>query len=392
MKRMAFYGLALLLLTIVALVAVHVSGGGLPEPDLSGGETVLVVSNLAHAQLTLWKAGVHLDQAKQISPVDCVRICLPPGNYFLECAERGVRSYYPVPLTGYRCGPEKDGSFSVTVRTVTETPPSEPPGGHGFARIPAGYFLLGDGHNPRERHFVWLTGYYIAVYETTNEAFREFLRAQDGSRDDANWCPAGVEWKRTNTSQSSALLTPADADYPRFGAPDLPVTRVTWFEANAYCTWLTARHSKERWQYSLPTDAEWEKAARGPDNLDYGSSMTMSDAEVGFYNWRKNPDDARPLFGCEAPESKFTPNRYGLYHVTGNVAEWTQSIETPYNREHPYEDDERNHNATPGLRTIRGGSWYSAAISYLYIPYRDSFQPEHCTRDVGFRIVARRLP
>jgi hypothetical protein len=55
-------------------------------------------------------------------------------------------------------------------------------------------------------------------------------------------------------------------------------------------------------------------------------------------------------------------------------------------------DDDRNHDDTAGLRVARGGSWYSASIAILYIPYRDAFQPEHSTQDIGFRIAAKLLP
>ena len=61
-------------------------------------------------------------------------------------------------------------------------------------------------------------------------------------------------------------------------------------------------------------------------------------------------------------------------------------------RDHPFADDERNHDDTPGVRSVRGGSWYSASIAYLYIPYRDSFQPEHSNQELGFRVVAKALP
>ncbi|HWP82510.1 MAG TPA: SUMF1/EgtB/PvdO family nonheme iron enzyme, partial [Bacteroidota bacterium] len=77
---------------------------------------------------------------------------------------------------------------------------------------------------------------------------------------------------------------------------------------------------------------------------------------------------------------------------TGNAAEWTQGVFVPFHRNRPYRDDERNRDDTPGLRVARGGSWYSAATSYLYIPYRDAFQPEHSSQETGFRVVVRRLP
>lgn len=354
-------------------------------------ETELVVANLTHSSITLFKVGRTLDDTARVDGFDGRRIWLPPGNYFLRSEERGRVQYYPVPLTGYRCGPDEDGSCLVTVRPAPkEYPPRLLHMLPEFVFIPSGSFLMGDRQNPREPHYVWVTGYFMAPFEVTNEEFRAFLYAEDGYQDDANWTAEGRRWRKTARSLCSALLTPRDSAYKRFGAPELPVTWVTWFEANAFCKWLTRRYPG--WWFTLPNDAEWEKAARGPDNLDYALSMSISDAEEAWYNWRKNPDAPVPLFGVVSTGKMFRANRYGLYHMTGNVVEWTQSIDTPFNREHPFVEDERNHDDAWGKRTARGGSWYSAATSYLYIPYRDSFQPEHSTQDIGFRIVVKALP
>jgi formylglycine-generating enzyme required for sulfatase activity len=109
-------------------------------------------------------------------------------------------------------------------------------------------------------------------------------------------------------------------------------------------------------------------------------------------NWKKNPDAAVRVVGVNDSQAAFKPNRYGLYHMSGNVVEWTQSLFRPFNREHPYTDDDRNHDDVVGLRVARGGSWYSASTALLYLRYRDAFQSEHSSQDIGFRIVARRLP
>jgi formylglycine-generating enzyme required for sulfatase activity len=142
----------------------------------------------------------------------------------------------------------------------------------------------------------------------------------------------------------------------------------------------------------LPAEAEWEKAARGPDDFDYGLGQFISDRESNLYNWKKNPDALVTVIGVRESTAGFRPNRYGLYHLSGNVAEWTQSINRPFNRERPYADDERNRDDASGQRVVRGGSWYSATIALLYIPYRDTFQPEISHHDLGFRIVVRPLP
>lgn len=357
------------------------------------GETELVVTHLASSTLTLHKAGRTLEDTIRIESDDLKHAWLMPGNYLLRSDESGRFAFYPVSLTGYRCGPDDDGSFVVTVRSIPkDTPPRLLHHLPEFISIPSGFFLMGDRQNPREPHYVWLTGYFIAPFEVTNAEFGLFLDAADGYNDDANWTEQGKLWKAASLSTASALLHHNDPEYKRFGRSDQPVTLVTWFEANAFCRWLSRKHATDKWQFSLPTDAEWEKAARGPDNFDYSLSRFVSDDEASLYNWRKNPDAVVPVFGIEASRAGFLPNRFGVYHMTGNVAEWTQSTDTPFNREHPFVDDARNHDDTRGKRTARGGSWYSAATSYLYIPYRDSFQPEHRTQDLGFRIVVRALP
>jgi formylglycine-generating enzyme required for sulfatase activity len=357
------------------------------------GETQLRVSNLSGATLALFLAGKKLSDTSRIIAFEGKSIWLPAGNYFLRAADGTKLSYIPVSLTGYRCGPDEDGSFNVTVRPLPrELPPRLDNTLPNFLYIPGGSFLLGDRLNPREPHYVWLRGFFIAPYEATNSEFRNFLNAADGYADDSNWTDEGRRWRRTNTPHSSALLTPNAPEYPRFGRDDQPITWVSWYEANAFCRWLTKKIDKRKWLYSLPNEAEWEKVGRGPDNLDYSLSMTLSDQEIPLYNWRKNPDAAVPVVGIGDTPAHYHANRFGAYHMSGNVVEWTQSINRSYNRERPFVDDDRNSDDASGLRVARGGSWYSASIAYLYIPYRDAFQPEHSSQDIGFRIVAKSLP
>jgi formylglycine-generating enzyme required for sulfatase activity len=162
---------------------------------------------------------------------------------------------------------------------------------------------------------------------------------------------------------------------------------VNWHEAAAYCRWLTRRLGGGRWLYRMPTEAEWEKAARGPDAFDYGLGMELSEQQAGLYNWRKNPGAATTLVGLGATRD-YQPNRYGLFHASGNAREWTQSVFRHYNAAHPYREDDRNHDDAAGMRVTRGGSWYSASAVRLQLAYREEFQPELSSDDLGFRVAA----
>jgi formylglycine-generating enzyme required for sulfatase activity len=357
-------------------------------------ETELVISNPPGTRLTLFKAGKDLPSATAISPIGAERIWLPRGNYFLK-VEQSARTFsYPIPITGYRSGPDRNGALGVTIRLPgTDSPRGLFPDLPDYVFIPSGHFLFGDQLRLQEPHYVWLGAYFINPFEVTNAEFWEFLIDSGGYADDSNWTEAGREWKTANDSHATALLKLTDPDYQRFGRPDQPVVQVNWFEANAFCRWLTKTAGRGAWIFGLPTEAEWEKAARGPDNFDYGLGVNISDKEVELYNWKKNPSAEVTVVGVSETKSKYQANRYGVYHMTGNVAEWTQSIYRVYNRQHPYvDDDDRNHDEVSGERVLRGGSWYTASIAVLYIPYRENFRPAVQAPYLGFRVVARPVP
>jgi formylglycine-generating enzyme required for sulfatase activity len=232
----------------------------------------------------------------------------------------------------------------------------------------------------------------MGAYEVANAEFRQFFKDPSGYREDSNWNEEGRHWKASNASTATALLNAKDSEWQRFGQDDQPVVQVNWFEAIAYCHWLTRQFGQQRWEFSLPTEAEWEKAARGPDSFDFPLGNSLSDNEVPLYNWKKNPGAADTVVGFRESPQRYLPNRYGLYHLSGNAAEWTLSMNRPYNREHPYVDDDRNSERISGQRVLRGGSWYTASIAVLSIPYREALNPEVKTSYLGFRVVARILP
>jgi iron(II)-dependent oxidoreductase len=261
-----------------------------------------------------------------------------------------------------------------------------------FVFVPGGHFMIGDRRNPGECHYVWTGAFFLGSLEVTNGEFRRFLTSPDGYDEPRNWTADGWRWKQGNASRATAWMRQGDADYHRFGRDELPVVLVTWFEANAYARWLTRTHGGGRWWFRLPTEAEWEKAARGPDSFDYGLGMELSEREAPLYNWKKNPDATVTVVGLDTSRGQYRPNRYGLFHASGNAAEWTQSVFHPYRNDRPYREDDRNADETPGMRVTRGGSWYSANVVRLHLAYREEFQPDLSSDDLGFRVAALRMP
>lgn len=393
-KLYAFGGAAIVTIIVIGSLLFLRSDERRERLHYENEETELVISNIPGAQPTLFKAGNNLQDAIAMPPIVGERTWLPRGNYFLQADHSGQKLFYPIPIIGYSSGPDKSGIFTVTIRAPgKDSPHGLLPDLPNYVLVPSGHFLFGDHMRLQEPHYVWLGSFYINPFEVTNAEFREFLLDPHGYSDSSNWTEAGKQWTAENSSHSTALLKTTDNDYRRFGQPDQPVVQVNWFEANAFCRWLTTTVGRGKWLFALPTEAEWEKAARGPDNFDYGLGMTISDDQAGLYNWRKNPSAEVTVVGLKETKTKYLPNRYGIYHMTGNAAEWTESIYRAYSRQHPYvDDDDRNHDETPGERVLRGGSWYTASVAVLYIPYRENFRPEVQTPYLGFRVVARPVP
>jgi formylglycine-generating enzyme required for sulfatase activity len=351
------------------------------------GETRLVIVNPAGAATALHRAGLTLEDAVPVT-LEGEEDFLEEGRYFLAGSVGRSQLFFPFTADGTGEGPEKDGSWTITVRSPASESPPAFEGSLPFAFVPGGFFTMGDRRNPGHAHAVWVASFHMAAFEVTNGEFRRFLADERGYRDRANWTAEGWTWKRGGSSQATAHLKPSDSRYPRFGRDDLPVMLVTWYEANAFCRWLTRHLGGGRWLYRMPTEAEWEKAARGPDGFDYGLGMELSEPQSPLYNWRKNPGAAVTLVGHDETVRDFRPNRFGVYHASGNAREWTQSVFRHYNREHPYREDGRSADEASGMRVTRGGSWYSASAVRLHLAYREEFQPELSSDDLGFRVAA----
>jgi len=226
-----------------------------------------------------------------------------------------------------------------------------------FRLIPGGEYVLGrppgdpviyDGELPP--YTVVLKPFYITVTEITNEQYGRYLAAT-GRR-------PPLYWQDRNLN-----------------GPKQPVVGVTWQEAVAFTEWLTRVTGVV---HRLPTEAQWEAAARGGlAGQPYPWGREAPDAG-GRHRANYYPNDfAEDGFRFTAPVGSFPPNGYGLYDMAGNVAEWCLDRFTPA-RLTPF--------CHPEARVLKGGSWMSRARE-LRVSFRQPAAPEKADGFIGFRVV-----
>jgi formylglycine-generating enzyme required for sulfatase activity len=219
--------------------------------------------------------------------------------------------------------------------------------------IPEGAFLMGceaGQENERPVHRVWLDRFALGKFPVTNRQYREFLES-------------------TGTEPPRFWLEPMFAD------PRKPVVGLTWFEAVAYCRWLELQTGES---FRLPTEAEWERAARG------GREGTL-------FPWGDDLPTEGKMIGCDAenggpaPVGANPPNGFGLYDMSEGVHEWCSDYyEYNYYRDSP----ERNPQgaASGERRASRGGSWRHQ-IKFARCAARSSLPPSFEYSDYGFRVA-----
>ena len=251
----------------------------------------------------------------------------------------------------------------------------------GMVLIPAGEFSMGDHHdvgisNEKPVHDVYLDAFYIDKYEVTNAQYATFLNAY-GKNEDA----AGHELLKVGSSH--CLIEKVGSIYqPKAGYEDHPVIEVSWYGAGAYAQFYGKR---------LPTEAQWEKAARGGlAGKKYPNGDTISHDDANYFG-----TGGRDIWNNTSPVGSFPPNGYGLYDMAGNVWDWcADEYKSTYYSESPKEnplgpgtpvffvnDDFTN---VTSLRVLRGGSWYDD-IFRLRCAYRSLNGPSYTYLNVGFR-------
>ncbi|KHD04912.2 hypothetical protein PN36_28765 [Candidatus Thiomargarita nelsonii] len=227
--------------------------------------------------------------------------------------------------------------------------------------IAGGYFQMGDMNvtvtsfqgggfdNEKPVHSVFITqDFGIGRYEVTFAEYDKFAQATGRKKpDDEGW-----------------------------GRGNRPVINVSWNEAVAYTQWLATQTGKK---YRLPTETEWEYAARGGTITNYWWGNTASHE---YANYGKEPWGAlakgKDRWEYTAPVGSFEPNQFGIYDTVGNIWEWTQDIYSDYSSS--LSSEANSH------RVVRGGSW-SSGTSTCRAAIRGYNSPGAHASSIGFRLL-----
>ena len=217
-----------------------------------------------------------------------------------------------------------------------------------MARVPAGEFTMGANDwwpKSQPEHRLWLDSFYIDKYEVTNKRFKAFT--------DATGRPAPTHWTGGRIP---------------VGKENHPVVYVTWADADAFCKWEGKR---------LPTEQEWEKAARGTDgrSFPWGNKFDREKGNTPQYG----NEDTMPVGSFESGKSP-----YGVYDMAGNAFEWTDSwFKGHKGNTHPDE------NYGEKYKVLKGGSWYDCTYYKCGISApafnRIFFHPLTKNNNFGFR-------
>lgn len=248
--------------------------------------------------------------------------------------------------------------------------------------IPAGVFLMGSSAGEADEkpiHSVNLDDFYMDRYAVTNAQYKVFVD------DNLQWCKHSIP--REYHDGNYLKLWDEENCYPQ-GMGNHPVVSVSWYGAMAYAQWAGKR---------LPTEAEWEKAARGGlvgKTYPWGDSINRHKANYGK-RW-----DGRNATIRMTPVGSYPPNRYGLCDMVGNIREWClDAYQSDYYkhsaRHNPIADGDieevlSNFSTIKNSRVFRGGTWYYPA-EYLRVSLRARDIPSFAVTSVGFRCVKTKL-
>jgi len=281
-----------------------------------------------------------------------------------------------------------------------QTPDTRTWGEMDFVQIPKGGFVMGSeddnvlafGDEKPQHTFEISYDYWVRRFPVTNAMFAEFVRSTsfETRAEREGWCwvwsSKDGKWEK---KEGANWKHPLGANSSIDGLEKHPVVQVCWYDTLAFCGWLTQKHISDLQQgyhFRLPSEAEWEKAARGTDGREWPWGNSFDTA-------RCNSKDGGKL--CTTSVRSHVPQGdsvYGVAEMSGNVWEWTITLwgedrDTP-SFDYPYrrEDGRENLKAGDGFyRVIRGGS-YKDDIRGVRCACRDIDPPFYSLSNLGFRV------
>ena len=235
-------------------------------------------------------------------------------------------------------------------------------------RVPSGYLQMGSRFHPREqRRTVYVAEFEMAQAPVTVSQYAAFLNS-GAVQQQRWWSQEGWAWRNGESlgwgreDRKKPEAWEIQRDHPYY-----PVVGITWYEAEAYCNWVS---SETKRTVRLPTEEEWEWAARGENELpfpwgeDFLASLTNT--------LETDLNGAVDVASIESDESPF-----GIREMAGNVQEWTGSVYTPLPDEVFADED---------LRVARGGSFNDTSYGSRS-SYRRAYPPGYFYPFLGFRVV-----
>ena len=340
------------------------NAGGRPRPDgRTENEWRTLLNQARDTLIDAEKRNAYIASLKEDNPLDT------------EILSREI------PTTPEQTPSLPTDSISDEEHSPTEPTTSLPLEKDGMVLIPAGNFQMGSeefiAFNSEDPiHTVYLDSFYMDKYPVTNEEYKEFIDANP------QW-QKPAKWYARSQIRDAILKQFHDGDYLHDwkwegyppGKVDHPATWVSWYAAMAYSQWKGKR---------LPTEAEWEKAARG--GL-VGKKHPWGDAlDMAFFDKIRNLNKT-------APVGSYPANDYGLYDVIGNVFEWCldkwdQDFYKNSPQKNPLSDGNisdliNNYKYIKETRVLRGGSWPKNER----VAARFSCSPQYTSYNIGFRCV-----
>ena len=231
----------------------------------------------------------------------------------------------------------------------------------------------------RPVHRVHVSEFFIGRFPVTNDEYARFVKAAGYPPPVVRGLPMITHGGRETLFRESSAPYVWDGEQPPAGHGNHPVVLVRYDDALAYCLWLS--DAIER-RVRLPTEAEWEKAARaGTEGLRYPWGNEIDSSRANYL-----VDPATRHQRGTRPTGTYPPNAYGLYDVCGNVWEWVADWYSPDYYGLGEAQNPRGPQAG-NLRVVRGGSWVNDDVSMLRCAYRHKVPPDTYAYSVGFRIV-----